>query len=105
MRSSAGFTVERSPKCGSWDKERKAIDSVMQQMGLPSDAIVQAHAPTVDDALRYVSTKRFTIIYFSGHGIPSGIFMESASQDGSAIVGVEYFRRILKQAKPYLSAA
>jgi hypothetical protein len=49
--------------------------------------------------------KRFTIIHFSGHGLPSGIVMESPAQESGEIVGVEQLKKILESRKPDLTAA
>jgi hypothetical protein len=89
----------------SLQEERKGIDRVRQEFNLPESAIAQLHAPNLDDVLKAVARKHFTIIQFSGHGEAGGIYMNDSAASGYALVDVAKVRRILERAQPHLSVA
>ena len=69
------YSNPRGSNLLSLQEERKGIERVRQEFKLPESAIVQLPAPTLDDVLKAIARKPFSIIQFSGHGEAGGIYM------------------------------
>ena len=58
------------------DKEHRAIDAVLRELGLDSSVVLRRHAVSVEDFSAAIRSGEFEIIQFSGHGSEEGIVLE-----------------------------
>ena len=55
------------------------------------------------DIFEVLANRTHTILQFSGHGKPDGIFVEEGDGDCSSIVDIDRVERLLRAAQPHLT--
>jgi CHAT domain-containing protein len=85
------------------DKEHRAVDKAAQSVA--PESVIRLHAATLEDVLHLLARRRFSLLHFSGHGQPAGIYMEDPQNDGEILIDIEKVRAILKAAAPQLCIA
>jgi len=85
------------------DKEARAITQLEQSLNVTPGTFKVLSAASEHDILDALADRTHTILQFSGHGEPDGIFVEESDGDCGSIINVDRVERLLRAAQPHLT--
>jgi hypothetical protein len=86
------------------DKEHRAIDAALVGTS-GQDRVTRLQASTLDDILRALQRRPYSVIQFSGHGSDKGILIESTKEIDGVLLDPTKIAAILRLASPHLKVA
>lgn len=86
-------------------RSREHALKALEASGYSASRLTILDAATLDDVLRALAAKPYSLIHFSGHGNDTGIFVEQSGADLDEQVSVARVEQALIAAQPYLKIA
>jgi len=86
------------------DKEHKRMQEVIKSSADPSITVNLCHAPTLQDMAKALTTGKFDLVHFSGHGSSDGFCFESQENDDGEIISPNHLNRMIAASQSTISA-
>lgn len=78
---------------------------VLEEAGFPLSRVTILDAATVDDVLRVLADRPYSLIHFSGHGECDGILVEGDDPEAGELTSIPRIEQVLQAAQPYAKLA
>ena len=86
------------------DQEHRRMDQALSQTGSSPFEVLRRHAVTVLDVTRELSSQRYEVIHFSGHGSSDGLYVDNAGGETADLLSAAKLARMVKETQPSLAA-